>query len=329
VGDRPSKLSLRLSGEITQVSTNGIVRIETPEGRIDAQIRNTRGNQSTLQTGQPIDIEIPAGRPPQQATLRPPSVTLPTDQGAGRNNQGITNQPSQNITTQNITPNNASQNNNVSRDNYVRPDQNFLTNNRTQPIQAETVRAPAQTQQATPLQADATVRLLAVPPAQAQKIATDFIQTVQVQPNTLARVPFTANLIADNIQTQILNGALQIKAPIAQNTALTITPNTQNSLLPILNNNLSQTPILTPQINVVPPQTNSQTQALQTPTILPVITNTATPIPTGALLPPDITSPLLQNIPVAPSSVQSTPNTQPPTNYSCGDKLYARYFEHK
>jgi hypothetical protein len=293
--------ALRLSGEITQVSTNGIVRIETPEGRIDAQVKNPRALQNSLQSGQPIDIEIPPGRPPQQAILKPPTLEISTPQNSGRQPQGITPPSAQNIPATNIP-----QTNNGTRDNYIKPENNFLSTSRTQPIQTYTVRPVQNIQQAAPLQQDATVRLLAVPPAQAQQIATDFIQTLQTQPAAITRIPFTANLIAENSQTQLLNSALQIKTPPLQNISVPLTPTIQSTPQSILTNAFLQ-PAVTAQpiINIAPQQTApSNIVSLQ-----PIL-NTAAPLQSNALLTPEIAQPLLQNIPLASNNRATPVNTQ-------------------
>ena len=66
--------TLRLAGEITHLSKASIIRISTSEGEIQAQIKSNK----PLQPGQKIEIEVPPGRPPRQATLRTPASPTPT-----------------------------------------------------------------------------------------------------------------------------------------------------------------------------------------------------------------------------------------------------------
>jgi len=61
--------AIRLEGEVVQQNKDGSVRIRTPEGDIDVQIR---GKQP--QPGQKMEVEIPAGSPPRNATVRPAPV---------------------------------------------------------------------------------------------------------------------------------------------------------------------------------------------------------------------------------------------------------------
>jgi len=65
--------ALRLDGQVTQQNSNGSVRISTAEGEIDVQVRGNRQPQ----VGQRVEVEVPAGRPPRQATVRdaPPAST--------------------------------------------------------------------------------------------------------------------------------------------------------------------------------------------------------------------------------------------------------------
>lgn len=73
----------RVEGEVVGQNNDGTTRIRTSEGDIDV---NIRGRQ--LQTGAKVELDIPAGNPPRQATVRPapapppvpappPSTTLP------------------------------------------------------------------------------------------------------------------------------------------------------------------------------------------------------------------------------------------------------------
>ena len=72
--------AIRLAGEVIQQNDDGSVRVRTPKGDIDI---NVRGRQP--QPGQQIEIDVPPGDPPRQATIRPapsqaPQPQIPTPQ---------------------------------------------------------------------------------------------------------------------------------------------------------------------------------------------------------------------------------------------------------
>ena len=311
--------AIRLAGEITHLGKNGIIRINTPEGEIEAQVKNTK----QLQAGQKLEVEVPAGRPPRQATLR-----NPTNQG----NNAPTPQPS-NVTPR--TPSQTQQSTAAPRDNFVRPETNFLRPELSGPTTpsntASTSTARPQTtpvnvqqaipqeiltqttstvqQQARPLTVEAVVRLLSVPPAQAQTIATEFIQNLNIQPATLARVPFTANLIAQNIQSQQSQSLLQIQTPtVLQNAPAPLTTqlvqNLQTAQQPVLNNNFLQ--IATPP-SAITIQPVPQTQTTTPQTITPQIINAPQVVPQTQLLPPTH----VQNL--IPTTAAQTATTQQAT----------------
>lgn len=67
--------AIRLQGEVIQQNDNGSVRVRTPQGDIDI---NVRGRQP--QQGQQIEIDVPPGSPPKQATIRPAPAQPPQPQ---------------------------------------------------------------------------------------------------------------------------------------------------------------------------------------------------------------------------------------------------------
>lgn len=67
--------ALRLSGEVVQQNDNGSVRVRTPQGDIDIQVRGRQPQQ-----GQQIEIDVPPGSPPKQATIRPAPAQAPQPQ---------------------------------------------------------------------------------------------------------------------------------------------------------------------------------------------------------------------------------------------------------
>ncbi|HEU4838948.1 MAG TPA: hypothetical protein VFS88_06015, partial [Micavibrio sp.] len=64
--------AIRLQGEVVRQNQDGTVRVNTPEGAIDIQVR---GRQP--QAGQRIEIDIPPGNPPKQANIRPAPAQAP------------------------------------------------------------------------------------------------------------------------------------------------------------------------------------------------------------------------------------------------------------
>lgn len=67
--------AMRLQGEVVQQNNDGSVRVKTPEGNIDIQVR---GRQP--QPGQRIEIDIPPGNPPDRANIRPAPAQPPQQQ---------------------------------------------------------------------------------------------------------------------------------------------------------------------------------------------------------------------------------------------------------
>lgn len=64
--------AIRLEGEVVRQNNDGSVRVRTPQGDIDI---NVRGRQP--QEGQRVEVDISAGSPPRNATLRPAPAAPP------------------------------------------------------------------------------------------------------------------------------------------------------------------------------------------------------------------------------------------------------------
>lgn len=65
--------ALRIEGEVVAQNKDGSIRIKTDQGNIDVQMR---GRQP--QVGTKIEVDIPAGHPPRQATVRTAPAAVPT-----------------------------------------------------------------------------------------------------------------------------------------------------------------------------------------------------------------------------------------------------------
>lgn len=338
-----SAKALRLEGQITSLKSDGSARISTPEGDIDVKIR---GNKRP-QIGQRIEIDLPAGRQPRQAVIReissqnisrgdnnspvikstapPPPQTVITDPRiVSPIPEKTAPQAQQNINTQ-ITTNNTQT-----------PIKQPVTGQ--QPLPPLLQENPAQNitpqTQARPLTTETAVRLIGVPPAQAQTVATEFVQNLTLQQVIIPRVQFTANLIAENAQnnlSRILIQTTPVKpAPLAAQVL--------NILQPVLNKGFFQnlapiqtTPVqTTATLNIAPEISLLPTAKAPTPAtpILPTITNTQA-IPTAQTVPPATANILLQsltqpaentaaktqpvNITGTPSAQITTPITTPQT----------------
>lgn len=71
---RSNPAPVRLQGTVTGQNADGSVQVQTDRGMVSLMLRDRQG----LPQGQRIEIDIPAGRPPQQAAIRPaPAQSAP------------------------------------------------------------------------------------------------------------------------------------------------------------------------------------------------------------------------------------------------------------
>lgn len=308
--------ALRLEGQVTQQNANGTVRIATTEGEIDVKVRGNRPPQ----VGQRVEVELPAGRPPRQATVReaPPQQnsetrnnTNPRVETSGvstrpptQTAQAVTTTPQGNTTQQTQqTQQQAPQANTTPAQSTARPAQ---TSQPLPPALQEAVVQNNSTPQtpARPLNAEAVARLLSAPPAQAQTIAATYQQSLAPpQQATITQTTFSANITAQNAQNQLTQLLLQISnSPPPTTTTQTPVQNIiQNTLQPVAVNSIST---LQQQsvVNLTTPTPAQNTTTLllpQTPTQI---------IPATQTLP----STSVQNlIPAAPASTNTTQPTAP------------------
>lgn len=206
----------RLEGEVVKQNTDGSVRIKTSEGDIDV---NVRGRQP--QPGQRVEIDIPPGRPPRQAILRPAApVPAPVDiqvnprptppvqtthlpnSGGGRVGG---NTPPVVQTPVAITPN-------VPASVSTEKPAPALPPTLPSPPRVEGNSAPQ-----APLQPGTVVRLLPVAPAPLQQILTGFAASSAVIPAALSRVQIAASVIVQNVQAVLTDDVLSVTRPAAGN----------------------------------------------------------------------------------------------------------------
>jgi len=303
--------ALRLSGEITQANpANNTVRIETKEGSIEAKV--SPKIVRTVNTGQAVVVEIPKGNSPKQIRLsldvsggRPPGDPSPavktpavTYQSPNIKAQGpqppAPTGPQASIRSDNISINTPAppppqtQREQTDRIQLPLQNQNVTSNNSgtnsSQNAQTEVITAKALQQfltqtaklttgQPQALNTDANVRLLAVPPVQAQEIATQFLRSLPlptvVQPS--ANIQNPATLILQNALPQ----------PNALNTS---------GLL-----NTPSQPLVNTANLTAPPPTTSVTNA-QTASLPSAITSSTAVLTTTQTLTQNQSFPLLQTI---------------------------------
>ena len=307
-----SARAVRLEGQITsQNPNNNTVNIQTEQGNVEVRIN---GNKQP-QVGQRVEIEIPAGRQPRQTIIH-------TDQ-----QQNTSQQPrsDSNLSTRVTAPTSTTQTTTITRDTPQQAAQTTtqaVKNTTAQPLPPALQEALAtKTITAAPPRAitpEALVRLLAVPPAQAQNIARDFTfalpsPTTNIIDKTIFQAIVTANQSANNINAPTANStpALQTLITVAplptatllnqtvQNTTSIITPNT------LIGN--TQTPIV--------PAAPAQQTVISQPSLL----NTAPPLQSAQLSSPNLsntilntlnTTPITNTATQAPSTAASIPITQ-------------------
>lgn len=206
--------ALRVEGEVVRQNTDGTVRVNTPQGEIDIQVR---GKQP--QPGQRLEVDIPAGRPPRQLLIRaaPQQQTQPDIQIQPRPlpQTPTTNAP---IATRPTAPNagtpppQAPQGQTTPQVN-VPPRPGAPPSSATpQPIPEQGGTRPAP--QPAPLPPGTPVRFMPMTPAQAQQIVQTASQMMTTLPTTATRIAFTANLIAQaapDANAQALQNMMQAR----------------------------------------------------------------------------------------------------------------------
>lgn len=337
--------TLRLEGQITNLRANNTAQIQTPAGKIDVQIKGNRPPQ----VGQTVEIEIPPvrrdGQPAKQGLIRP---TAPQSTGQAGNNT-TTIQPSipdsakiratyqspaqPNPQAQSIAPRQTIPNQITSPvpppatavQNTSAQQSALLTRTTLPPLmpigvgETTQIRIP-QTAIAQTLQTGDVVRLLPTPPAQAQNIATQFLQSLPpATQSNITQTVFTANLIAQNVQNNLSQSVFQnisptqIKTPqsaINLSTPIITHPIQNNVVLPNITSTvlqpqpLAQTipqgqtlPVQSVEIFLLNQNANAQPNATTTGTTQPLST------PISAILTP---------VPVTTQVGSTTPNAIQP-----------------
>lgn len=265
----------RVEGEILRQNPDGSTRIKTPEGNIDVQLRGR-----VPETGSRVQIDIPAGAPPRQVTVRPAPPQPAPPQGQAPQPATPQAPAPQQPPTQTAPPPQTSQPHPPVQNTPARP----LPTLPQVPLPPAGQTPAAPPPVTMPLPEQAVVRLLPATPAQIQQAVQQTLPPLTVQPAAITQTAFTANLIAqsapDNLITQLLN--LVRAAP-----ATPTTPST-----PALTTPPPAAPAITPGANFL-----SQPIAPQT------ILTTPTPGAPPASLPANGAP----NIPFQPSTAFFTP----------------------
>lgn len=210
--------AIRVEGTVTQINNNGSARIQTERGAVDVQLANNAANRPEV--GQKLEVNIPAGKPPRQASIRAEATTInQTDPRSTSQNQN---------TSQTVTRDGApaastrSPQSNAQQSTQQAPVMNARASSAPQasvpPNLQSTATPTTQTAPPVPLPEGAQVRLVAVPPSQANQIAAQTQTAVQNQANiqnaVIAKTVFSANIIAVNATSALAQSALTI-APLS------------------------------------------------------------------------------------------------------------------
>jgi len=233
--------ALRIEGTVTQINSNGSARIQTERGAVDVQLANNTANRPEV--GQHLEVNIPAGKPPRQASIRTEPTTV--NQGEQRTSpapqtqntsQTITRegvptattrgmQPPAPNTAQTSTPQVPAANSKVPNAPQVTLPPN---------LQGTTPPAPRAAPPA-PLPVGSQVRLVAVPPSQANQIATQSQTVIQnpvtIQNTVIAKTVFTSTIIANNAVNALTQAALTFAPQSAPQTLTRSVSTSQQSLV--------------------------------------------------------------------------------------------------
>lgn len=229
----------RLEGEVVRANNDGSVRIRTPQGDVDVEVR---GRQP--QPGQRLEVDVPAGRPPRQAVIRQSSAPPQAPQDIEQ--QPVQTQIARAQSRAEIAAQNARSDQvrevveNIRANPQARPtqspSQNQPANTAPRPPAQSTQPLPQQTapDTARPLPLGTPVRLTPVTPAQFQQYITQLTQTFPPAVSNLQITAFRAAQIVQNVTTQNIQNLINTSMPQpAQQTQSALSP-VQNILSAIL-----------------------------------------------------------------------------------------------
>lgn len=218
----------RVEGEVVKQNADGTIRLKTAEGDIDITVR---GRQP--QPGQKIEIDIPAGRPPRQAIIRPAPVSVPTPEtvttapirtpvssplppqaasSTARPYESVTPAPSSSTSSAVATPATAPSAGSTTATPTPRPG-TPIPAPALPPVLNDAAASPAPAAAQSPLSAGATVRLTPLTPAQAQSMLANYAATLPVIPTTMARAQLAASVLVQNVSSDMTRALLTTPVP--------------------------------------------------------------------------------------------------------------------
>lgn len=181
-----------VTGEITKVNRDGTVQVRTEDGEMTLKPRE----RLTPTEGQKLQIDLPAGAPPKQVTLRPAPTSTPPISSTPTpvTNAPVTNAPVTNAPVMNTPAPSTSVDSAPTRpplDPQVQAHLNLQQAARPAPTSALPLQAPLPSPQ--PILPDALLRLSLLPQAQIRDYLTQIIQSlptpIPMRLTTLARLP--------------------------------------------------------------------------------------------------------------------------------------------
>ena len=196
----------RLEGEVLKQNNDGTIRISTPQGDVDVEVK---GRQP--QPGQRLEVDVPAGRPPRQAVIRQSSQQ---QQPSQNEEQPVQSQIARTQSRADITARNVqSDQTRELIETAQRPIQSQSASSQQtataktrpttitqQPLPQHVTAQPQNT--AAPLPQGTTVRLTPVSPAQVQQFITQFTQSAQITQAVVQNAAFQATLSVQNVLSQ-------------------------------------------------------------------------------------------------------------------------------
>lgn len=219
-------------GEVTKINRDGTVEVKTDEGTLTLKPRD----RVVPAEGQRVEVDVAAGAPPKQATLRPAPAPVQTPQ------------PTTDVPTKSPTPTVEIQQPLPDKPVVTKPQLDPATQIKLNQQQAQqpVIKPQPVPTAPQPLQEDAIVRLTPLPPAQAKQLVEQIIQTIQ------SRVLNLVTLSTQAVQTTLTQEITTAVPVLPRDTIQNIVQQVTTSLTakaPVTNlNEIVNSTALTPSI---------------------------------------------------------------------------------